>query len=118
MKDAKKILVVDDDEIFRNVLAEGLRKRQCVVEIAFHIEMAKMILKTKMFSVVCIDVRLTDGNGFELFDYIRENKENQAIIMMSSSFSSGNYLQARLRKAFCISKCEEDLLDVIENYEN
>ncbi|MDO4344987.1 MAG: response regulator [Eubacteriales bacterium] len=118
MKDTKKILIVDDNETFRNILAEGLRKRQCVVEVAFSIEMAKAMLKEKNFSVICVDVQLPDENGFELFDYIRANKENQAIIVMSSSLSPRDNLQARLRKAFCVSKCEENLLDIIKNYEN
>ena len=71
MESIRKILIVDDDTLFLNLLAQALRERGHIVTTASGVQEARNALLADDFSLVCSDIRMTDGTGFELLDYIR-----------------------------------------------
>ncbi|HVO67182.1 MAG TPA: response regulator [Syntrophales bacterium] len=67
----KKILVVDDEEVIRNMLQEFLSKNGYVVRLAESAETALDILRGESFMVMFLDLKLPGISGMELCRKIR-----------------------------------------------
>lgn len=61
MEGIRKFLIVDDDTLFLNLLAQALRKRGHIVTTASGVQEAKDAIMTDKFSLVCFDIRMADG---------------------------------------------------------
>ncbi|MFN3445601.1 MAG: response regulator transcription factor, partial [Bacteroidia bacterium] len=68
----KKILVVEDDVSFANILQGFLTKKQYVVEVAYSYKRAGELWASFDFDMVISDYRLPDGTGLEFMQFIRE----------------------------------------------
>ncbi len=69
------------------------------------------------FSLVCSDIRMADGTGFELLDYIRTSFTKLPAIIMSSYLTREDRFEARIAKVFWVEKTDKNLVDIIVNYE-
>lgn len=116
MEGIRKILIVDDDTSFLNLLAQALRKRGHIVTTASGVQEAKNDIMTGEFSLVCSDIRMADGTGFELFDYIRTSFIELPVIIVSSYLTCEDRFNAKMLRVFCIEKTDENLVDIITNY--
>ncbi len=112
----RKILIVDDDALFLNFLAQVLRKRGHIVTTVSGVQEAKNDIMTGEFSLVCSDIRMADGTGFELFDYIRTSFKELSVIIMSSYLTCEDRFNAKMLSVFCVEKTDENLVDIIVNY--
>ncbi len=112
----RKILIVDDDALFLNFLAQVLRKRGHIVTTVSGVQEAKNDIMTGEFSLVCSDIRMADGTGFELFDYIRTSFKELPVIIMSSYLTCEDRFNAKMLRVFCVEKTDENLVDIIVNY--
>lgn len=117
MKGAKRFLIVEDDMLFLDLLAQALRSRGHIVTTASGVQEAKAALMAGDFSLVYSDIHMPDGIGFELLDYIRAAFTDLPVIMMSSNLTQEDRLQTRIAKAVCMEKTDENLVDTITNYE-
>ena len=79
----KKILVVDDDPQFRELLEKALDRAGYTVRLADSAEAALKIIAKEQFSVMFIDLGLEPMNGFELCEKIRET--DTAVIIFALS---------------------------------
>ncbi len=116
MEAVRKILIVDDDALFLNLLAQVLRKRGHIVTTVSGVQEAKNDIMTGEFSLVCSDIRMADGTGFELFDYIRTSFKELSVIIMSSYLTCEDHFNAKMLRVFCVEKTDENLVDIIVNY--
>lgn len=116
MEDIRKILIVDDDTLFLNLLAKSLRKRGHIVTTASCVQEAKNAIMTDKFSLVCSDIRMADGTGFELLNYIRTSFTELPVIIMSSYLTCEERFKAKMLRAFWVEK-NDNLVDIIANYE-
>jgi CheY-like chemotaxis protein len=83
------ILLVDDDPITRNVVADILREEGYgVVEAADGIE-ALTLLDTRKFDLVISDVLMPNLNGLALLARIRLRWTTMPVILISASLSQG-----------------------------
>jgi DNA-binding NtrC family response regulator len=83
----KKILIVDDQELYLNSLAFALQKH-------FEVTTAKSLVEatdklSKDFDIALVDIRLDEkeeGNidGIKLLEWIRMNRPETAVFMMSA----------------------------------
>src|SRR5688572_19999736 len=89
MKDAFKILLVEDEESFRNAAFELLGVFNDV-ETAKDLASAREILQSKSFDVVLLDKFLPDGNGLGLIPEIKAENPNSVVIILTgdTDFSS------------------------------
>lgn len=71
----KKILVVDDDPIFRHLLKELLQENGYLVDTAKDGREAFEKLKKEKYDLVILDVNMPNMNGFEALSKIREDEE-------------------------------------------
>ncbi len=69
-----KLLLVDDDNNFLSILKGHLAKKGFDVVTACGVNDAIGKLTKQKFDVICSDYNLNDGNGIEIFDYIKLKK--------------------------------------------
>tara|TARA_Y100000590_G_C15541034_1_gene946996 strand:- start:451 stop:1014 length:564 start_codon:yes stop_codon:yes gene_type:complete len=79
----KSLLIVDDDNPFRQRLARAMEKKGFLVNQAEGVNagLESVQLKTPAFAVV--DLRLNDGNGIEVVKEIQKSNSNSRIIMLT-----------------------------------
>jgi len=79
----KSLLIVDDDNPFRDRLARSMEKKGFKVTQAESVKSAiqKVIKNKPAFAV--IDLRLGDGNGLEVVNEIQKLKKESRIIMLT-----------------------------------
>jgi DNA-binding response OmpR family regulator len=71
----KKILIVDDEEVIRNMLQEFLSKNGYEVRLAESAETALDILKRESLMVMFLDLKLPGISGIELCKKIRKDND-------------------------------------------
>jgi DNA-binding response OmpR family regulator len=71
----KKILIVDDEEVIRNMLQEFLSKNGYEVRLAESAETALDILKRESLMVMFLDLKLPSISGIELCKKIRKDND-------------------------------------------
>lgn len=69
----KTILLVDDDSFIRQLLAELLGSNGFSVAEADGLQSAKQFLQTNHVELICSDMNMPGGNGFELYEYVHQN---------------------------------------------
>lgn len=79
----KKLLIVDDDEVFRQRLAQAMEKRGYMTFVAENAEQALSLAKHHLPDYATIDLRLMNSNGLEIVPELRELKKNMRIIMLT-----------------------------------
>jgi CheY-like chemotaxis protein len=77
------ILLVDDDDEFRSVLAQYLRLIHYTVLQAENGEMALRILRTHKVSLVISDIYMPRMNGFQLYLHLRNDHPGLPAILMT-----------------------------------
>jgi len=65
------ILIVDDEELMRNMLGEMLNEKANKVTVVESGSQALKILSRSIFDIVITDVKMPDMNGFQLLEYIK-----------------------------------------------
>lgn len=77
----KKILLVEDDNSIKTSLKFFLEKENFSVEIASTKKEAIERLNASFYDLILLDVTLPDGNGYELFQKIKEKKDIPIIFL-------------------------------------
>ena len=79
----KSLLIVDDDNPFRERLARAMEKKGFQVSQAEGVKIGIESVKNKKPSFAVVDLRLNDGNGLEVVKEIQKNNSNSRIIMLT-----------------------------------
>ena len=79
----KSLLIVDDDNPFRERLARAMEKKGFVVTQAEGVKKGIDSLKLNKPSFAVIDLRLGDGNGLEVVKEIQQSQKKSRIIMLT-----------------------------------
>ncbi|WP_302972305.1 response regulator [Ruminococcus sp.] len=106
----KKILLVDDDETFRYVLAELLRKEFEVIESS-GVNNALKKLEEASVDLICSDYNMRDGTGLDLLHACKEKHISVPFILMSAD--DGNHL-SRKADLYGITFCEKTDYDFLD----
>jgi len=81
--DDKSLLIVDDDNPFRERLARAMEKKGFVVTQAEGVQKGINSVKLKKPAFAVVDLRLGDGNGLEVVKEIQNSNEKSRIIMLT-----------------------------------
>ncbi len=121
----KKILIVEDDEILRNMLSETLTSLDY---FPFGVEDGQMALgqlKTQDFDLVISDIRMPKMDGITLLKNIKEMVPQLPVVLItgfSSTYPAQRALQegadGYLAKPFRIEKMDELLRDLLYEKEH
>ena len=79
----KSLLIVDDDNPFRERLARAMEKKGFVVTQAESVKKGIDSLKLTKPAFAVVDLRLNDGNGLEVVKEIQNLNTNSRIIMLT-----------------------------------
>jgi len=82
-----KVLVVDDEDDFRDLVVHRLADSKINVEGAQSGVRAMEILKQKDFDVVVLDVKMPGIDGIETLRWIKTNKPQVEVIMLTGNVS-------------------------------
>ena len=80
----RKILIVEDDTSFGAMLQSWFSKNGFEVVLTSRMEQAKKEIVQQHFSLVLADLRLPDGDGIMLLEWICEQKKTIPVIVMTS----------------------------------
>ncbi|GMV04254.1 MAG: sigma-54-dependent Fis family transcriptional regulator [Gemmatimonadota bacterium] len=78
---AERILLVDDDDLIRTVVAERLKRRGYDVTAARCLAEARTALKGSFPDAALLDIRLPDGNGTELLEELTAEEEVPCVMI-------------------------------------
>ena len=81
---AKKILIVEDDLTFSTVLRTWLGKKGFEISVVSNVCGARKTLEAESIDLILSDLRLPDGNGTDLLEWIEKNRVSVPIIIMTS----------------------------------
>ena len=79
----KSLLIVDDDNPFRERLARAMEKKGFQVAQADGVKKGIDSIKSKIPGFAVIDLRLNDGNGLEVVKEIQKSNSESRIIMLT-----------------------------------
>jgi len=84
MKERMAILVVDDEEILRNLLVKILEKEGHDVDIAVDGEDAIQKLHDNRYDLMLSDIKMPRLNGFELLKIAKRDYPKMGVIIMTA----------------------------------
>ena len=79
----KSLLIVDDDNPFRDRLARAMEKKGFSVSQAEGVKKGIDLIKSKKPAFAVVDLRLGDGNGLEVVKELQVSNSNCKIIMLT-----------------------------------
>ena len=79
----KSLLIVDDDNPFRERLARAMEKKGFEVSQAQGVKAGIESVKVKKPAFAVVDLRLGDGNGLEVVKQIQNSNSESRIIMLT-----------------------------------
>jgi DNA-binding response OmpR family regulator len=99
-KHAARVLVVDDERFFREMIGEALDKAGIPHVYAVSGAEALQLAKDAQLGVVVLDIQLPDLNGLEVFRRLREIRPDLRVIILSAHTDQEYVLEA-LRLGAC-----------------
>jgi two-component system response regulator RegA len=79
----KRLLIVDDDEVFRQRLARAMERRGFMVTIADGVETGSEAARGAPPDYAVVDLRLGDGSGLSIVQVIREVSPDARVIVLT-----------------------------------
>ena len=113
-----KILIIEDDTAFSQMLSRFLTKHEFVVTATITLKEAITQIKATFFDIVLSDVRLPEGDGVSLLSTIKKESPRTQIIMMTGYAEVTTAVKAMKKGAFdYISKpfTPESILQIIHD---
>jgi two-component system response regulator AtoC len=96
----EKILVVDDEAIIRNFLAETLRRKNIDVTTAENGKAALAALQGGAFDMVITDLKMPDITGIEVLRKVKESSPDTIVVIITAFGSIENAVEAMRLGAF------------------
>jgi len=79
----KSLLILDDDDPFRNRLARAMEKKGFEIKEAKSVEDGLKIVQNTPTSFAIVDLRLEDGSGLEVVKALHKSKKESRIVMLT-----------------------------------
>jgi len=107
-----RLLLVDDEESYVNVLSKRMTRRNFEVSSALSGAQAIRILRKQDFDAVVLDLKMEDMDGIEVLRIFRKMAPDLAVIMLTGHGSATAALQGMQEGAFdyLTKPCELDEL--------
>lgn len=96
----EKILIVDDEMLVRNFLAETLRRKNLEVMTAENGQKALAMLKETSFDMVITDMKMPDITGIDVLRKVKELSPSTIVVVITAFGSIENAVEAMRLGAF------------------
>jgi len=97
---AKNVLIVDDEADICELIEITLMRMGITSQSALTIKDAKILLDTEHFDLCLTDMRLPDGNGIELVEYVQKNHNELPIAVITAHGNMESAVKALKAGAF------------------
>ena len=109
----KRILLVEDEAGFREILQLGLESEGFRTAAAGGVAEARGLLEREAFDVVVSDLRLKDGSGLELLAWMKERDVGTPTVIMTAFATTETTVQAlNLGAVDFLTKTKNDLQEL------
>ena len=78
-----KVLIIDDEKIYRDEIGEFLKKREFNIYVAELPSKAFKILENEEIDIVILDINLPEMNGIEVLKKIKDKYPDIEVIMIT-----------------------------------
>jgi len=85
MKHCQKILILDDEEALRAIIAQRLKRRGYEILEAGTAEVGLSLLKDTLIDAVLLDIKLPDGDGLILLPVIKQLQPDLQVVMLTGN---------------------------------
>ena len=79
-----KILIIEDDLSFQEILRRTLEQERYIVEVAPNYRTGLIKLSDYTYDCILLDINLPDGNGLNLLRELKEMKKTSSLIIISA----------------------------------
>jgi DNA-binding response OmpR family regulator len=79
-----RILLVEDQSELANLVAANLRRSGFAVDVVGLVEEAHTAIETTSYDILLLDLRLPDGDGFEIIRSMRRRRDSTRIIVLTA----------------------------------
>ncbi len=83
MKYSQKILILDDEEALREIIAQRLRRKGYEILEAGTAEEGLSCIRDTLLDAVLLDLRLPDGDGLTLLPQIKQLQPDLQVVMLT-----------------------------------
>jgi len=94
------LLLVDDDRLVLDGMSDWLREKGIEVAEAASCQQAKELIDRSGFDLVLADIRLQDGDGFDVLEHCRRRRPDTSVILMTGYANAQTGLEALRAGAF------------------
>lgn len=96
----KRVLIIDDEPDIRELLAITLSRMDIDTELAENVTQAKSKLSKQIFNLCLTDLRLPDGSGLEVVEYIQKQQPDLPVAVITAHGSMDVAIEAMKAGAF------------------
>ncbi len=100
MEDQKRLLIVDDELLIRDLLYDHFSGRDYAISLADNAESALAHMSAEKFDAVILDLKMPDMDGLELATAIHERQAAVPIIIITGYPSVESAVEALRRRYF------------------
>lgn len=111
-------LVIDDEPDIRELLSLTLGRMNIETAVAEDIKSAKALLSAKRFDICLTDMRLPDGDGLELIEWMQKNASGVPVAVITAHGNVETAVQALKLGAFDFISKPLDLQNLRKMVEN
>ena len=111
---SEKVLFIDDEKDFLDIIAERIRVRGMDVSTVTSVEDALNMVEEESFDVVIMDFMMPGMNGFQTLKAIKEKKPGVKIILLTGYVPDDKRIEAKALGALDVIEKPPDLKDLIE----
>ena len=111
---SEKVLIVDDEKDFLNIIAERIRARGMDVSTASSAEDAIKMVFEKSFDVIIMDFMMPALDGFKALKLIKTNQPEVEIILLTGNVPEEKRKEAKALGALDVIEKPPDLKSLIQ----
>jgi DNA-binding response OmpR family regulator len=115
---SEKVLIVDDEKDFLDIMAERMRARGMTVSTTTLAEDALKMVEEETFDVVIMDFMMPDMDGFKALKLLKDIKPEVQIILLTGNVSEEKCIEAKELGALDIIEKPADLKVLTEKIKN
>ena len=105
----KRLLLIDDDTVFLNLLKRRL-SAYAQVSVASSVHGALPLIASQQWNIICSDINMRDGTGIDIYNFMEKHDCKADFILMTAHLQSEAIQQLAASKLPVWQKISPDFL--------